>query len=737
MVDLGEQLERLTTRGEVRGVDAIVAAAFEEADQRKVPAAAPTRRLRWRAVIAIGAAAAMLLAIAVVSRREHGTKLGATSGPSASTASSDTTAPVRSSFPATARGWVFENGVVRDVRDSSTVAQFPMKGVKERPVRVVGGFVAVLANGELSYALEHSITSAHLADSVSGVTASPDGATIAYSTKSDDGQSSVLHLADVGTQASLAQLSVHGDARVVGYSYPEVLVEAGANVALWNPMGAADLTILDRFAAVQGVGPGMAALVHGDGTCAQLFSVDHGAVQAVSNFFLGDPEHDCSALGWSFNADGTNVVGFGLVGFPEAIRVSSGRAAVVTGTQLAVDAMWVDDSTVAAIDDRGELMRCDLDARCDEVRITQPPPLAESTLWLIPPRRDSSDAVERTAPQLAGAASQLRTVQMLSPTLVFAAGPGAFLRSDDGGVTWRRLIPCTEAPSQCPAMNVEQLDMISATAGWATTNQGLFRTLDGQEWITVDPTGIEHGLANVHFVSDTEGWGIDATFGSGEYIGLPDGRLVHTTDGGNTWTALSSPAAPQSVCFTQPDDGWLVTKTAVYRSTDGGASWGLSYTSTVPPTADGGLVELECGGPNTAWVQFEPGGAAAGSSPYFLVTSSDGGQDWTTVFRSALLADRINAPDGPGSYPGPFSVIDPTTAIAIGTIPGAPLVTSALVTNSVHLDTHSLVGVSLIPLAVSFADERNGVLVGYAPSDGGPPIYITNDGGAHWRGIYP
>jgi hypothetical protein len=61
---------------------------------------------------------------------------------------------------------------------------------------------------------------------------------------------------------------------------------------------------------------------------------------------------------------------------------------------------------------------------------------------------------------------------------------------------------------------------------------------------------------------------------------------VHTTDGGRIWSALAAPAPPQSVCFTAPNDGWLASGTSVWRSTDGGRSWGSPPSFTLPVAAN-------------------------------------------------------------------------------------------------------------------------------------------------------
>jgi hypothetical protein len=282
-----------------------------------------------------------------------------------------------------------------------------------------------------------------------------------------------------------------------------------------------------------------------------------------------------------------------------------------------------------------------------------------------------------------------------------------------------------------------QLDMLSATTGWAASSAGLFKTTDGEHWAE-QPTGLDHEPAVVHFVSPREGWLVAAPWGAGEFIGLPDAVVAHTTDGGATWTPLDKvPSDVQSVCFTGPDDGWLATRDSVYRSTDDGSTWTLSLDHAVTPLDGQGVVSLECASPDAAWIQFAPGGAAAGSSPYVLFSTADGGTSWTPVLACGCIAEQLHAPAGPGSYPGPFSVIDPKTVFVLGYSPAAVTLQAVFITNGTDIGpqltvTQNLLdGAGFTPVAVSFIDARHGVVVGDADSRR-PSVYTTSDAGVTW-----
>ena len=184
-------VERMSTRGEVRGVDAIVAAALVEAGARDGTPVSRSRRAHWRVASAAGLAIVLVAAILAIGSRDDGTPSAA---PTPSTTPAARVTAAAATFAGTSYGWVFDEGVVRDVFDNHTVALFPMKTANYAPVRVEGGFVAVLADRSLWFAREESAESVQLDTLVEGVAASPGGAAIAYSTVAPNGSSATLKL---------------------------------------------------------------------------------------------------------------------------------------------------------------------------------------------------------------------------------------------------------------------------------------------------------------------------------------------------------------------------------------------------------------------------------------------------------------------------------------------------------------------------------------------------------------
>jgi len=216
---------------------------------------------------------------------------------------------------------------------------------------------------------------------------------------------------------------------------------------------------------------------------------------------------------------------------------------------------------------------------------------------------------------------------------------------------------------------------------------------------------------------------------------------VHTSDGGRTWSALDAPAPPQSVCFTAADDGWLASGRSVWRSTDGGRGWGKRPSLTLPVPADEPpfFAELQCAEPGAAWVRFSGGGAAAGHVPYALYTSGDGGAHWRGVLAEpGTLGQVLRLPAGPGSYPGPFSVIDPTQAFLLSPTPPADATGAVLISQGSRLQRlPDIQGATLSqPLSASFASAKRGWVVG-RDAAGRAVILATSDGGQSWQTQLP
>ncbi len=148
----------------------------------------------------------------------------------------------------------------------------------------------------------------------------------------------------------------------------------------------------------------------------------------------------------------------------------------------------------------------------------------------------------------------------------FVVGFGAF-RSTDGGATWESL------PGRLP----EDVMSLAAAGGEPDTlfagsmsSGGLRSTDGGQSWSRIDAAALRGVMAVA----------VDRADARIAYAGV-EGGLYKTTDAGSSWSKLPFPGANAvaiAVSPGQPNVVLAITvkdrKGLVYRSEDGGATWG-------------------------------------------------------------------------------------------------------------------------------------------------------------------
>jgi len=332
-----------------------------------------------------------------------------------------------------------------------------------------------------------------------------------------------------------------------------------------------------------------------------------------------------------------------------------------------------------------------------------------------------------------GHVERLNAVQAVGSRTVWAVGKGTILTTSNGGRSWVRV---WRGPQE-----LHEVDFVTASTGWALGDHLLLGTVDGgQHWRQLGQPKAGP-LRQVHFSSPTQGWAVAGGADQGDERSVPATTLVHTSDGGRTWSALPAPAPPQSVCFTAAGDGWLASDRAVWRSVDGGRSWGSRPSFTLPVAANEPpfFAALQCARPGAAWVRFDSGDHYAGHGPYALYTSRDGGGHWRGVLSTLGGVLTVRLPDGPGSYPGPFSVIDPQRAFLFSPSPAAETTGAVLISQggSRLQRLPDLPGTTLfMPRSVSFASTTRGWVVG-ANLAGRAVLLATTDGGRSWHSQLP
>jgi photosystem II stability/assembly factor-like uncharacterized protein len=308
---------------------------------------------------------------------------------------------------------------------------------------------------------------------------------------------------------------------------------------------------------------------------------------------------------------------------------------------------------------------------------------------------------------------------------VCCVGDG-ILTSSDGGATWR-------GASSGQDYEVTSADAVSPTDIWAVESGGaLLHSTDGARW--AEPAAAMspvrrwlNALAAVSFPDASDGWvvGQDANL---------DGVILHTTDGGDTWTPQASQLGGplQGVQFVDATHGWAVTaepgagsgsNDAVERTTDGGDTWVPQFVANmaVPSSVDFTSDDAGCvaGG-------YIPNGNGAEVPAIFRTT--DGGQSWTRTTvplgahqQGVMWSLSFPDPDDGWAVEGIYSVLSPdsyeeTAAVLHSTDGGA---TWASVAALADLGAQS----------VHFSDSQHGWV---GASEG---VYETTDGGDDWQQV--
>jgi photosystem II stability/assembly factor-like uncharacterized protein len=334
----------------------------------------------------------------------------------------------------------------------------------------------------------------------------------------------------------------------------------------------------------------------------------------------------------------------------------------------------------------------------------------------------------------------LTGMQFVSADQGWAVGQDVILATTDGGAHWQ--------VQRSGGLNLTAVDFVNGQAGWAAGNSSLLATTDGGAHWTALPEPCQL-IRSVHFISPTTGFAVAGGSNDGGFSpAIPDvgGVLLTTSDAGRTWRTLAAPADAQSVCFSDPADGWLGADGRLYRTTDGGRRWSGPLTLSNGPTQAGYTAEMkvQCADDGSAWALSVGPGAAMSQEPHIGYHANAAGA--TAIFAEQYFPGPNPPGRAPGSYSGPFSALSPSAAVFIDYCPACGPGTAPwdVATNSgATLAVEGNVGKINDPQAASFLSAQAGWVAGTANEFTGngksreqERIVATTDGGRTWQLVY-
>jgi photosystem II stability/assembly factor-like uncharacterized protein len=291
------------------------------------------------------------------------------------------------------------------------------------------------------------------------------------------------------------------------------------------------------------------------------------------------------------------------------------------------------------------------------------------------------------------------------------APAGHLLRTTDGGATWSAL---TAAPS-----GVQSACFGSAQDGYAGASGRIWRTTDaGKSWALAFTEPDASSLGQPAGGTSTSAPG---TATSTAAAGTPTAGAATPTTGAATSTAAAA------------------TSTAAAATSTAGAA--TSTAAAVAGQSSGDTPELQCAGQTAAWVLFLGSGVAMMHAPYLAYATTQG-TSWRGVMEEPMLESalrpQVRLSAGPGSEPGPFSVISPSAAAFVGYTPpanGYGAAPVALVSEGT-VKSAGDVGAINQPLGAAFLTPAQGWVVGENLKSDTFDVEATTNGGRTWTTQY-
>ncbi len=156
---------------------------------------------------------------------------------------------------------------------------------------------------------------------------------------------------------------------------------------------------------------------------------------------------------------------------------------------------------------------------------------------------------------------------------------GNLYKTVDAGANWSIKKVGRSGYSPC------KLFFVNPPEGFYSLQKQLFQTKDsGESWNAVSSVPKKFEIRSMFWHDAGKGWLAGYFETKPRQPGAGKGAILRTADGGKTWTeATLGRDEPfyTEIIFTDAQNGWLVSRDNIYKTSDGGENWRLSYS--LPP----------------------------------------------------------------------------------------------------------------------------------------------------------
>jgi len=318
---------------------------------------------------------------------------------------------------------------------------------------------------------------------------------------------------------------------------------------------------------------------------------------------------------------------------------------------------------------------------------------------------------------------------------------GEILATTEGGRTWWTSYRGSYSPTNNTGF-VQSLDFVNSSDGWALLGGlGLIATTNGgKTWSRpIEPT--EGPIMSVMFSGPEEGWAITTL-----------GALLDSSDAGKRWRVVRTPVRAIAVCAASGRLWFASAKGDDLYVSDAGGPWMLSFMGSEAPDIHNSVgpspkpqgLWLACNA-KTAFALYDYG-SAAGSTPYVLERTLDGGSSWAAVLGAGVVPEPPSPWVATNGTLVDFGVTGPSNAWLLTycgpCAEGVPGIVTTTNGSTFSSNVFPYVrGTYSEAIDAAFSDQANGwaVLSEQPSSELGRTsatttvVLATHDGGASWE----